>query len=379
MESFEEREWAIFIYANGNNELAPEIMENLFSLRRCDLSNLHLVVQFSHMDGRIMDLMRPSTIKKNLLYPEGMVRYSIDSSKEGFKEYLYEKGSVVNMANAHLLYDFIAWGVRTFPALHYILMVSGHGAGFLGVLADYSTGSPLLMSIPALAKTLQRVERTLSPGFCLIILDLCLMNSIEVLYELAFTGQFYNQLLLFPVVAPVEGLSYAKIVDSIQYRREIPGENRDYCFHHLARTLQNNSEEEVILLRLKRSSLEAIKFCYEKATEEKGILSLLSLSQERILKMKREIDRRSNSMILYPREEGSYLTFYTPQTIKEYLSYREYYHRLAFTEIGKKSVKKGPLFNKIPVRMMIDTLHILRPDLTEEELVERIEELGWYR
>ncbi len=77
------------------------------------------------------------------------------------------------------LLDFIVWGVKTFPAQHYAIILNDHGGAWYGTVQDETTGHGLL-TIPGLSQTFDAaLKNTGIDKFDLLINDACLMSGIE--------------------------------------------------------------------------------------------------------------------------------------------------------------------------------------------------------
>lgn len=83
------------------------------------------------------------------------------------------------MAQAASLQDFLAWGMRTLPARHTVVVVGGHGGGFLGVVED--TERRHLMPLSDLVGAMQRAGVHAD----VLALNACLMAGAEVACEVA--------------------------------------------------------------------------------------------------------------------------------------------------------------------------------------------------
>ena len=89
------------------------------------------------------------------------------------------------------LVDFLAFGVKHYPAQHYMVVIWSHGTGYAGGIApDYSSGSQL--SIAELNNALEYLQYTHLRGRKIDIYasDACLMQSLEVIYALRQRARF---------------------------------------------------------------------------------------------------------------------------------------------------------------------------------------------
>jgi len=87
----------------------------------------------------------------------------------------------VNMGDPKTLVDFVAWGVKTYPARRYALIFWDHGASWPGVASDDSSDGDII-TLPELSQALGTLQkRTGVQKFDLLGFDACLMSQIDVL------------------------------------------------------------------------------------------------------------------------------------------------------------------------------------------------------
>ncbi len=359
--------WTILLYSNANNELSQEMLESIHALKESKLKNLYMVIQVSYTK-RFLEAISPSRI--SFLHRwEGMYRYLVS---EDSKLLLIHEGPVVNMAHPHTLYTFILWGLRTFPAHKYILILSGHGAGILGVLADYSPKRPYLMPMPALVQVLKGAAEDLKRLPALLILDLCYMNTMELLYEWMAIKDFQEELLLIPREGALGGLPYLQIVEYID--KHASCRELETLFLGMCKEIEGEPSLP-LLLKLRDSTLKRIRQMYYQLTEGEGVRDLLALTNKEKRKLTQEIEREGQKMILSPRERDNF-TLYSPKSLKEFEKYENEYQKLAFS-MSRRESRIDPLV-EIPKTIMIHTLRSLNSQLTLEETLKIIDRI-WYR
>lgn len=120
--------------------------------------------------------------------------------------------------NPRHLYDFIKWGLSLaeYRNARPILILSGHSAGMLGVLEDRSGGYPMLMTIPAMVHAIRAAQAATQRRFGLLILDMCFMNSVEILYELAGPEMPVADYVILPYDdAPLAGMPLEKLIAAL--------------------------------------------------------------------------------------------------------------------------------------------------------------------
>jgi hypothetical protein len=102
----------------------------------------------------------------------------------------------VNMADPATLVDFATWAIKTFPADHYVLILSDHGMGWPGGWTDgdmsnslAATGSAPLIKVMGNALYSNQLDEALGnirsqtgiDKFDIIGMDACLMGQLEIL------------------------------------------------------------------------------------------------------------------------------------------------------------------------------------------------------
>lgn len=118
----------------------------------------------------------------------GTRRYLIkhDENKDKLADYTLNEDvwylEEQNMGDPSTLKEFINWTISNYPAEHYILILCGHGAGWVGICPDYTSG----IFNPNAILNLPEIESALSscPPLDILLLFACQMGQIEVFYEL---------------------------------------------------------------------------------------------------------------------------------------------------------------------------------------------------
>ena len=88
-------------------------------------------------------------------------------------------GREVAMSSPETLADFISWAASNYPARRYALLIADHGYGWQGLTMDMTSLGDF-MTVKELKSVLEK-----SPvRFDLLALDACLMQMLEVVYEL---------------------------------------------------------------------------------------------------------------------------------------------------------------------------------------------------
>lgn len=169
------RDWTVLCYFNGNCDLQSDMEESMKALEQTGSDDhISFVAQMARGDHggeaqRIL-LKKPSFM--------GMKKNS---------EVMGELGKT-NMAHPQTLKDFISWGMQKFPAQHYMVLLNGHGMGFLGCLPD-DTSNDFMMT-PELKSALDVATKESGKKIDVLGFDSCLMANAETAYAAKDAANF---------------------------------------------------------------------------------------------------------------------------------------------------------------------------------------------
>lgn len=168
-----QKDWSCFFYFTRNN-LTPvqaDILQSLDGLGSTD--EVNLVAQFSLYDSYLKDK-----------FPGETCRYYIEkkSSSKVPAPVIKEDLGQVDTGCPEILENFLLWSVKNFPAKHYMLVLNGHGEGFLGAMDDDITGN--FISNKELAEILRNIYERTGTKIDILAFNSCLMSQTEVAYEL---------------------------------------------------------------------------------------------------------------------------------------------------------------------------------------------------
>lgn len=209
------KDWTILIYANGNNELEPEIWQSKIDAEKIGSSeNVNVVMQIGRESREPVKIIRPKDSIPSLDETwTGVRRYHILKNKSE----LIQKLGKANMADPHVLYDFITWGVKSYPAKKYMLILSGHGGSFTAALLDLSRDAPYAMGVTEMCKVINMIKADTGCNIDVLVLDICNMNSIEILYELGKNKiNTVKSILTYINNGPISGMPYDKLIHTVE-------------------------------------------------------------------------------------------------------------------------------------------------------------------
>lgn len=167
------KQWTVLVYMNGDNDLAPHTFADLKEMHEVGSSlTVDIVVQQDTDDD------------------DGSRRYHVRKAKN-LASSLIATLPEQDSGDMQTLIDFLAFGVKKYPARHYLVIIWSHGTGYAGGISpDYSSGSQL--SIAQLSTALEYLQYAHLQGRRIDIYasDACLMQSLEVIYALRQRARF---------------------------------------------------------------------------------------------------------------------------------------------------------------------------------------------
>jgi hypothetical protein len=104
--------WTVMVYMAGDNSLDPEGIQDLKEMKKVGSTDkLNIVIQFDRAAGHVA--------RRYYLRKGGIVTGDAVASL-----------GAVNTGDPKCLSDFIQWGVKNYPADHYLLVLWNHGQGW---------------------------------------------------------------------------------------------------------------------------------------------------------------------------------------------------------------------------------------------------------
>ena len=329
------KEWTVIMYLNGSNEMAIE-MENTFKqLCKINKSNVNIVIQLSKAP---IDLVR--TIRQDdSSYAEnwtGTRRYSIINGKLE----IVQSNEYINMADYRNLYDFIKWAANKFPAKRYMVSISGHGF-IVASLSDLCGKEPYIMGMYEMCTAINNLKNIIDID--ILILDICNMNTIELIYELGKEKvNVVKYIMTYINNGALEGMDYNYIIQKID----------DEHTNLIIKNIVNKSKQNLVAIEVKHGKLEKIKELSNKLAyywllnnEEKATKEEIKLYND----IYKKVDKVINQLILCAqnieqRKRLIHLIFYNEYQIEDVESFVRFYYKLAFTKnnycsnlMGRKS------------------------------------------
>ncbi len=173
-------DWTVLVYMGADNNLEDGLINDLDEFERAGGStpSVRVIALLDRTpdydqsngdwtDARLFEPGPDTSDDYQTVYPP-----TIDTKPLG------DLGEIDTAYPGNLL-DFIVWGVKTYPAQHYAIILNDHGGAWYGTVQDETTGHGLL-TIPGLSQTFDAaLKNTGMDKFDLLINDACLMSGIE--------------------------------------------------------------------------------------------------------------------------------------------------------------------------------------------------------
>ncbi|MDD1755520.1 MAG: clostripain-related cysteine peptidase [Methanomassiliicoccales archaeon] len=200
--------WTFMVYLDGDNNLESFGVEDFMEMSSVGSdSQVNIVVQFdrgthSTYDGGSSDYGDWSSTK----------RFKVDRGETPTSANQVMDLGEVNMGSAASLQSFLEWGMGTYPASKYALVLWDHGGTWLyGACADdTSDGDSLLM--PEIRQAISAAEGSTSKRVNLVGFDACLMGMVEVAYDLK---DLTDTVVFSEEIEPGQGWAYDDVLGGL--------------------------------------------------------------------------------------------------------------------------------------------------------------------
>lgn len=415
--------WTILIYANGNNELEPEVYQRFIELLNKDIKKtFNIIVQIGRANMDIVKTLRPNAAIEKSQRWHGVRRYKI----QNYQATLLDDLGNINMADPSCFVDFVTWGMKKYRTSRTMVIISGHGAGFVGIMTDYTNDRPYMMDILGLTSSLYKIKVNTGQNIDCLVLDACYMNMVEVWNEIANIPNKPVKYLFAPSKnIELEGLSYSEIIKNIKLRITLhkslletiksinTNYNNDLLLVKLSKRNFNKLKKEINyiseFLSQKNIRLRSIlnKWCLFKPLDP--LISILDLKEILNAKYpkknsrKKHIEEILSKIIVYPIISSIHIrlnhgpSLYLPFNLRQYLELRYYYDSLSFSQHnswlkvvgGQGNILSDNYYHKqfgelqspmvIPINYVAASILDQNPDISVEEVEKILKDIGWYK
>ncbi len=206
-------DWTVLVYMGGDNNLEEFLENDMDEFERAggstpevrvlalfDRSDEYSSANDDWGDTRLFELGEDTSRDSRTNFPA-----TIDTSE------IANLGEL-DTAFAGNLLDFLVWGIKSFPAQNYAIIINDHGGAWTGTVTDETTGEGII-SIPDLTRVFDTaLKNTGVEKFELLINDACLMSSIE---HYAAMARFFDYAIGAPEITLGAGMNMTTLLEAL--------------------------------------------------------------------------------------------------------------------------------------------------------------------
>lgn len=209
--------WTVMFYQDADDSVLEEdIFTDLNEAERIGSTDkVNLVAQIDRYSGGFKGKQNFSGAKRFFL--------THDNDLEVVKSKELANLGEVNMADSHVLIDFVTWAASQYPADHYVLILSDHGTGWPGGWTDADVesnpkdilidGWDDMLYLNELDDAMASIQKkTGIQKFDIIGYDACLMGSLEVL---SMTAPYADYAVMSQETEPSMGWAYTAFLKKL--------------------------------------------------------------------------------------------------------------------------------------------------------------------
>lgn len=231
-----QKKWTFLVYLNAANDLEEFGPLNMNQMERIGSDrNINMVVQFKRIKGQY------DTSSGDW---GGTRRYYVrkDNDSSVINSFLLSQNDTSDMGRPQTLQEFIQWGMQTYPAERYCLVLWNHGSGWRsvketpgrsvatrGISFDDATDNHI--SMLQLPSAIQRID---GQKWDVLAFDASLMQMAEVAYQVRNQA---NLIVGSEESPPGEGYPYDKFLGPLQANPNMS--SQDFAFRIVDETLNS--------------------------------------------------------------------------------------------------------------------------------------------
>ncbi|MBN9418192.1 MAG: hypothetical protein J0I12_22270 [Candidatus Eremiobacteraeota bacterium] len=175
--AYPKSKWTVLNYCAADNNLYAYIYDDAAQMEKTGSNgSVQLVTQLDHRGG-------------------GAYRFRVEQDRQTGPEAerqidspVLQSLGPVNMSDPKTLSDFLTWGIKSFPAEHYMLIIADHGKGWEGMIEDESHKG--WMTVPQLKQALDTAQQATGQKLDILGFDACQMAAVEVASEIKDNAKF---------------------------------------------------------------------------------------------------------------------------------------------------------------------------------------------
>ena len=264
------RGWTVLVYMAADNDLDPFAAANLRELAQAGPApDTEVIVQVDRHARLAKDSIA------NLAPFTGTKRLRVAS---GHLEELADLGET-NMADRHVLTDFVRWGIAEHPAERYALILWDHGAGWLGFGVDESESPRARLGLSDVGDAI--AEGTRAAGLdrlALLGFDACFMGTLEVASTMA---PYADYLLVSEDLEPAHGWGYGSVASSAARSRSGADLGRALLGGYREKAAQHGTADTITLSLVDLRRVEEIDRALVSFASAKGPVELTAVARAR--------------------------------------------------------------------------------------------------
>lgn len=138
------KEWSVLVYMAADNDLSPYSLGDIYEMEQKIKGEKNLGATTVNTDVLVeLDTFMRSGVRRLHIY-QTEKPYDLNANQEDWANHTEEnisspviriynetgRGSLINQK--HRFRRFLRWGMRSYPAKHYMVVIWGHGEGFIG-------------------------------------------------------------------------------------------------------------------------------------------------------------------------------------------------------------------------------------------------------
>ena len=196
--------WTILVYLNGDCDLEHDAIADVNEMEMVGSSDqVNIVVQFDRIPAYDTTNGDWTTTRRYYV--------AADSNPTTITSPMLMDLGEANMGSPAVLQSFIEWGISTYPADHYLVILWDHGSGWRAPTPEPTKGicfdetNSDYLTTAELRQVFANVKTTLGRNLDIVAADACLMQMAEVAYDIRASVDYY---VASEETIPLEGFPY---------------------------------------------------------------------------------------------------------------------------------------------------------------------------
>jgi hypothetical protein len=207
--------WTILVYGHADSSITPNFLSDLEEMQKVGSNDQFNIIVQTDLDGSKTLALDIYEVKEP--FRTQTVRSRILRSDQTILEVMPE----MDMDDPNVLRDFIDWGLRSYPADKYGLVLWDHGGQYLGYGGDHQNGtrdwSPGMKTADIRDVTLETMNKHQIGKFDFATFDTCLMGGAEQLVDM---HEICDLFIACPEIDFAAGWDYAATLNAL---KDFPG------------------------------------------------------------------------------------------------------------------------------------------------------------